>query len=98
MNRVPVGLQEQMIAALPRLRRFARALTRDPSDADDLVQVAIERALTRIEQWRPDSSLLSWLFGIVRNAWIDEARVRRRRNEIFAPEEAAEHVGESMTN
>jgi RNA polymerase sigma-70 factor (ECF subfamily) len=86
-------VREQIVGHLPRLRRFARSLARSPHDADDLVQIAVERALLRIEQWRPGSNLLSWLFGIVRNAWIDEARSRGRRDRLFAPEEAAVEVG-----
>jgi RNA polymerase sigma-70 factor, ECF subfamily len=85
-------LGEQIVALLPRLRRFARSLTGNVQDADDLVHVAIERALSRSEQLRPDSSLAAWMFGIVRNAWIDEARARSRRNRVFAPEELGESV------
>ena len=91
------GVQEQIVAALPRLRRFARTLARSPHDADDLVQIAVERALRRIDQWRPDSNMLSWLFGIVRNAWIDEARARTRRSKVLLPEEAAADVGDAST-
>jgi RNA polymerase sigma-70 factor, ECF subfamily len=87
-------LREQIVDLLPRLRRFARTLARNPHDADDLVQVAVERALARSEQLRPDSSLSSWMFGILRNAWIDETRSRGRRNRIFAPEELGENVGD----
>jgi RNA polymerase sigma-70 factor (ECF subfamily) len=58
------------------------------------VQIALERALARLDQLRPDSQLSSWLFGIVRNAWIDEVRTRRRQGRIFAPEELGEQVGE----
>lgn len=79
---------------LPRLRRLARTLTGHVHDADDLVQVALERALARSDQWRPDSRLDAWVFGIVRNAWLDELRARTRRSRVFAPEEAGEHVGE----
>jgi RNA polymerase sigma-70 factor, ECF subfamily len=91
-------VREQIVGHLPRLRRFARSLARSPQDADDLVQIAVERALLRIGQWRPDSNLLSWLFGIVRNAWIDEARSRGRRDRLFAPEEAARDVGIRTTD
>jgi RNA polymerase sigma-70 factor, ECF subfamily len=91
-------LREQIVGHLPRLRRFARTLARSPYDADDLVQIAVERALARLEQWRPDSNLLSWLLGIVRNAWIDEARARGRRDRLFAPEDAAQDVGRSTTD
>ena len=86
--------REELIRLLPRLRRFARSLTRNVPDADDLVQIAIERALSRFDQWRPDSQLSSWMFGILRNAWIDENRVRSRRNRHFAPAELGENVAD----
>ena len=87
------NIQARIIELLPRLRRFARNLTRNPHDADDVVQIAIERALTRLDQWHRDARLDSWLFRIVRNAWIDELRSRARRDALFAPEEAGEAVG-----
>lgn len=86
-------VREQIVALLPRLRRFGRAITRHASDADDLVQISIERALLRHEQWRPDAPFHSWMFGIMRNAWIDEARARGRRGQVLAPEEAGLDVG-----
>src|SRR4051812_16127133 len=97
MSHTLESIREQLIGILPRLRRFARTLTRNPHDADDLVQLAVERALTRHEQWRPGTKLESWMFGIIKNAWIDEVRARSRHNQIFAPEEDAEHVGEVTT-
>lgn len=98
MNPTQANWREELVSLLPRLRRFARALTRHPADADDLVQLAVERALTRIEQWRPESSLLNWMLGILRNAWIDELRSRRRRDAMFVSDEgAAQSVGESPT-
>ena len=87
------NIQARIIELLPRLRRFARNLARNPHDADDVVQIAIERALTRLDQWHRDARLDSWLFRIVRNAWIDEMRSRARRDALFAPEEAGEAVG-----
>jgi RNA polymerase sigma-70 factor, ECF subfamily len=87
------NIQEQIVALLPRLRRFARNLVRTPHDADDMVQIAVERALLRLDQWRSDARLDSWLFKILRNAWIDEMRSRGRRAKIFMPEEAGENVG-----
>ena len=89
------NIQEQIVALLPRLRRFARNLVRSPHDADDMVQIAVERALLRLDQWHRDARLDSWLFKILRNAWIDEMRSRGRRAKIFMPEEAGEHVGEA---
>jgi RNA polymerase sigma-70 factor (ECF subfamily) len=70
------------------LRRLARALAGQLADADDLVQIVLERALTRSEQWRPDAPLDKWVFAIARNAWRDELRARSRSQNLFAPEEA----------
>ncbi len=89
----PQNVHEQIVALLPRLRRFARNLTRNPHDADDVVQIAVERALTRLDQWRSDARLDSWMFKIVRNAWIDELRSRGRRDKIFTTAEAGDNIG-----
>jgi len=87
------SIHEQIVVLLPRLRRFARNLTRNPHDADDVVQIAVERALLRSDQWRRDARLDSWMFKIVRNAWIDELRSRGRRDRVFVAEEAGDNVG-----
>jgi RNA polymerase sigma factor (sigma-70 family) len=86
-------LANELAALLPRMRRFARSITFHREDADDLVQVAMERALGRSEQYTEGTRLDSWLFRIIRNAWIDEVRSRVRRDAVFAPEEEGEHVG-----
>ena len=88
-------VRTQIAALLPRLRRFGRTLAHSREDADDLVQVAIEKALTRTDQWTPGTRLDSWMFRIMQNAWIDEVRARERRAETFVPEEEGEHVGVS---
>lgn len=72
-------MQRELLALVPRLRRFAYALTGSREDADDVTQIALEKALTRAEQWRPGTRLDSWVFRIAHNAWIDELRARRRR-------------------
>jgi RNA polymerase sigma-70 factor (ECF subfamily) len=92
-SETPQNIHEQIVALLPRLRRFARNLARNPHDADDVVQIAVERALTRLDQWRGDARLDSWMFKIVRNAWIDELRSRGRRDKVFLAAEAGENVG-----
>ena len=69
--------------------------TRNPHDADDLVQVALERALARAHQLRPDAALAAWVFGILRHAWIDELRARARSERVFAPEESGQNVGDA---
>ena len=91
----PPELSAELVTLLPRLRRFARALARNPHDADDLVQVALERALARAHQLRPDAALAAWVFGILRHAWIDELRARARSGRVFAPEEAGQNVGDA---
>jgi RNA polymerase sigma-70 factor (ECF subfamily) len=85
--------QTALVDLLPRLRRFARALVRDAAQADDLVQTAAERALRARDQWQRGTRLDSWLYRIVRNAWIDETRAAGRRSKVFAPEEAGLAVG-----
>ena len=92
-SETPQNIHEQIVTLLPRLRRFARNLTRNPHDADDIVQIAVERALMRLDQWRSDARLDSWMFKIVRNAWIDELRSRGRHGKVLLPEEAGENVG-----
>ncbi|CAN7585036.1 sigma-70 family RNA polymerase sigma factor [Phenylobacterium sp. LjRoot219] len=86
-------MQREIVELLPRLRRFARVLAREPADADDLVQATLERGLAARGQWRPGTRLDSWMFRIMKNAWIDEVRARGRRNAVFAPEAAGENVG-----
>lgn len=90
------AFSRDLVALLPRLRRFARSLTRDVTDADDLVQVAVERALARRSQWRPDTNLTSWMFTIMKNAWIDEARSRQRRDRLHGGEGDADRVVDAL--
>ncbi|MFC4309980.1 RNA polymerase sigma factor [Steroidobacter flavus] len=104
MNETPAStkhslqqVRDQIVALLPRMRRFGRAIARHPSDADDLVQIAIERALLRYEQWRPEAPFHSWMFGIMRNAWIDEARARSRQGKVLAPEEAGLEIPDNAS-
>ena len=90
-------LRHTLPAVLPRLRRFGRTLTRDTQDADDLVQSALERALQRAAQWRApaddatpeqvEAAVRSWMFGIMKNAWIDNRRARQRERALFSSEE-----------
>jgi len=63
-----------IITELPRLRRYARALLGDRVAADDLVQDTLERAWSRIAQWREGSDLRAWLFSIMHNLRVDQLR------------------------
>jgi RNA polymerase sigma-70 factor, ECF subfamily len=85
-------LHSRILELLPKLRRFARSLTRNPHDADDLLQGALERAFGHLEQWQADTRLDSWLYTIVRHAWIDELRSRARREHTFEDAEQADAI------
>lgn len=94
-------VQDQILALIPRLRRFGYALTGSREDADDLTQIALEKALSRIDQWRPGTRLDSWLFRIAHNAWIDEVRARKRRGvpvDIDATSHLRGDDGRDVTN
>jgi len=63
-----------ILAEIPRLRRYARAMLGDRAAADDLVQDTLERAWARIQQWRTGSDLRAWLFSIMHNLRVDQVR------------------------
>ncbi len=75
------SFEDQLIAMLPRLRRFAHALTGTLADADDVVQTGCIKALRGQAGWQPGTRLDSWLFRILQNTWRDELRRRRVRPE-----------------
>ena len=83
----------ELAAVWPRLRRFAYALARDPADADDLAQMAAEKAFRSFEQFHPGTRFDSWIFRICRTVWIDTLRSRSRKAVYEAPPEAGEGVG-----
>src|SRR2546430_11724232 len=76
-----------IVEHIPRLRRYARALVGDRYVADDLVQDSRERAWNKLYLWRPGSDLRGWLFTIMHNVFVNQAR--RRGYEI---EQAMEEV------
>ena len=81
-----------LIALLPDLRGYARFLVRDISEADDLVQEAITRALAALPQFQDGTNLRAWTFTILRNAFFEQARRQRTERvaiaQSFAPDEA----------
>lgn len=72
-----------LIEHLPRLRRYARALTGDVSRADDLVQDTLERALAKLDLWQPGSDLRAWLFTLMHNLFVNQIRVRRPQETVM---------------
>jgi len=84
------GLPESaLVAAIPRLRRYAQVLTRNGSRADDLVQDTLARAWAKRKLWRAGSDLRAWLFTIMHNVHVNHAAVARRdaRTVAFDPED-----------
>ena len=63
-----------MLACIPRLRRYARALVGERGEADDLVQDTLERGWSRLASWRRGSDMRAWLFSIMHNIHVDHAR------------------------
>lgn len=86
-------LRTRMVELLPRLRRFAVALTGDLDQADDLVQEACMRALSRVEQWQPGTRLDSWMYRIAQNLWLDRMRAKKVRGEQVDVESAEALAG-----
>jgi len=91
---MPSRFAEDLVALLPRLRRFALSLTRSANEADDLVQAACERALRARDQWTAGTRLDSWVFRIIRNMWIDAIRKRRTEGIVESIDGAADPEGE----
>lgn len=82
-------LREAIVAEIPRLRRYARALTGRPEAADDLVQDTLERALEKWRFWQRHRELRPWLFSIMHNLHIDglrrDGRVECRDDDDLPP-------------
>lgn len=66
--------QQALVAQIPRLRRYANALTGDPALADDLVQGCLDRALTRLHLWREGTNMRAWLMTMLRNLHVSHLR------------------------
>lgn len=83
---MPDPFQTELVALLPRLRRFGLATCQDAAEADDLVQAAVEKALRSRSQWQPGTRLDSWMFRIMQNLWIDQQRARKSRGIAEDPD------------
>jgi RNA polymerase sigma-70 factor (ECF subfamily) len=77
----------EIVQLLPRLRAFARSLAPSWDQADDLVQLTVEKGLRNLSGFTPGTRLDSWLFRIMRNTWIDQ--VRAARPSVSIDDEAA---------
>ncbi len=79
-----MDIHARVAEQIPRLRRYARVLTRDRERADELVQDCLERALSRLHRWRAGSDLRAWLFSIMHNLYVNQVR-RHRNGPDFVP-------------
>lgn len=80
--------QRDLVDLVPKLRRFAYALTGSRADADDLVQAACERALKNRDRFQAGTRMDSWMYRIVQNLWIDDRRRARVRGHQMDPDVA----------
>lgn len=78
--------RQDMVALVPRLRRFALTLTGNAPDADDLVQSACVKALRNAEQFREGTRMDSWMYRIIQTLWIDDRRRAQTRGTQIDPD------------
>jgi RNA polymerase sigma-70 factor (ECF subfamily) len=69
----------RMVSEIPMLLRYARFLSRNADQADDLVQESLARAIARIDSWEPGTNLQAWLIVILRNIFLNECRRAKRQ-------------------
>jgi RNA polymerase sigma-70 factor, ECF subfamily len=81
-NAVDPQLHRQIETLIPRLTRYARSLTHDPVNAEDLVQETLSRALEKIHLWRPGTDLRAWLFTIMHHQHVNEVRRAARERSV----------------
>jgi RNA polymerase sigma-70 factor, ECF subfamily len=89
----PTAFRQQLLGAIPRLRRYARSLVFDTSSADDLVQTALERALAHWHQFDQRRDILVWTISIAHNAYMDDRR-RHARMALVEPREGNAAIDE----
>lgn len=78
--------QHELVALVPRLRRFAYSLAGSTDAGDDLVQAACERALKNAAAFQPGTRMDSWMYRIIQNLWLDDRRRRRVRGTQIDPD------------
>ncbi len=84
MNPAPSAFRQQLLGAVPRLRRYARSLVFEDAQCDDLVQSTLERALTHWHQFDQQRDMVLWLLSIAHNAHQDQRR-KESRMQIVDP-------------
>src|SRR4029450_4822456 len=91
-NDAPGLPHPDLVAAIPRLRRYARVLTGEASRADDLVQDTLARGWEKRRMWRAGSDLRAWLFTIMHNVYVNQlAIVRPDAANLFLAADRSNH-------
>jgi RNA polymerase sigma-70 factor (ECF subfamily) len=81
VRHVEPQIEREIIALLPRLKRFAMSLTRSGPAADDLAQATVERAIVNLDKWQPGTRLDSWMYRIAHNLYRNDMRNQVTRGE-----------------
>jgi RNA polymerase sigma-70 factor, ECF subfamily len=84
-------LQREIVKLMPSLHAFSRTLTRNPTDADDLLQEGLLKALVNLHQFTPGTNLKAWMFTIVRNTFY--TNYKKKRREVASPIEDSPAIG-----
>lgn len=92
---MPVAAPQSLVGHIPALRRYARSLTGDAWNADDLVQDTLERACERWQLWAAGSDLRAWLFTLMHNLFVDGAR-RAMRQQARRVDMDVEHANQDF--
>lgn len=85
-----MSVEDGILEHLPRLRRYALALLRDPVAADDLVQSCVERALAKQHLFKPETDLRAWMFTIMHNVHVNMAKKQTRTANTIPLDQAGE--------
>lgn len=84
--------RDALLAELPRLRRYARMLVGEASQADDLVQDCLVRAIANLDRWHEGTNMRAWLFTIMRNVLFNDVRRAKRSPFLEAGAEIVDTV------
>ncbi|MGE0578036.1 sigma-70 family RNA polymerase sigma factor [Reyranella sp.] len=90
-TRDSMNFHDQLKAVLPRLRIYARSLTRDRDTAEDLVHDTVVKALAGRHSFQPGTNLAAWLFRIQRNEFISGLRRQRPTVPVDAAADSISH-------
>ena len=89
--------QPDLVAAIPRLRRYARVLTGESTRADDLVQETLARAWEKRRLWAAGTDLRAWLFTIMHNVFVNQRATSRRESQSVSLDDEDNGVARELS-